>query len=445
MSGFLATKIFNGVFMNIKLKNLFGVVTGFIMLLTASSGYAYEAESDPNSDKDEGAKVKLSGTFDFRSAFGNQNHLKGDEKNLSPYKKKFVFNTTAAIFVGATYRLNDVNYGARITLVPTTKTSGSASYNGSHIYVSTDDFGRVEIGSAHDASGTMRLTACEIGAATCDGWSSFAKLDADYMKYQGLEPEFASAYDYFLGGIIDPKLSQINDGTEQARKITFYTPVMQGFQVGVSYVPDTANNGIGKFNKSSNEPEAVKLETGHTLLVNNNVRDVVTGAISYERNISDGIDFKVAVSGEYGKPSKMAVEDNKGIVTKHKLSNLRTYNIGGFLNYGSFSYAASYGSLNKSLTNKYINKAGRDTIYYDAAVAYGQGPVKASLTYFKSAQFKNTIDAFTLGSEYAIASGLTPYAEITYFQAKGRPSFYLEADKKKTKGTIAIIGAKLKF
>jgi hypothetical protein len=41
--------------------------------------------------------------------------------------------------------------------------------------------------------------------------------------------------------------------------------------------------------------------------------------------------------------------------------------------------------------------------------------------------------------------GLLPYAEVAYFQAKGRPVYYPEAQKKKIKGTIAIIGARLKF
>ena len=101
--------------------------------------------------------------------------------------------------------------------------------------------------------------------------------------------------------------------------------------------------------------------------------------------------------------------------------------------------------MGKSLTTKEFHKTGRNTKYLNVAVAYGQGPIKTSVSYFKSNQFANTLNSVTLGSEYKLAPGLLPYAELSYFEAKGKPSFYPEAPKRKTRGTVAVLGAKLKF
>jgi hypothetical protein len=42
-----------------------------------------------------------------------------------------------------------------------------------------------------------------------------------------------------------------------------------------------------------------------------------------------------------------------------------------------------------------------------------------------------------------LAPGFKPYAEISGFSLKGKPEFYPDLQKKKTRGTVALIGAKL--
>ena len=88
---------------------------------------------------------------------------------------------------------------------------------------------------------------------------------------------------------------------------------------------------------------------------------------------------------------------------------------------------------------------GRVTEYYNGAIAYGQGPMKTSISYFKSSRYKNTVDAVSLGTEYLVTPGLLPYAEVAYFEVKGKPVYFPEAPNKKTRGTVGIVGAKIKF
>lgn len=405
-----------------------------------------------------GVKVKLEGVIGFQTGFVSQNKLTGEEKKISGNREKFAFYSNAAIMATLSNTLDELTYGGRITLQPTSKAGGSPSYNGSHIFAETE-YGRVEAGAPYDAASKLRVTGYDVAAATGDGWSTFAKLDGSDIKYQGAEPEFVTSEDYFFDSTFKTTLKDDIRNTEPSRKISYYIPTVHGFQFGISYIPDSGNTGTGKVNRSSTGNESFDLPnlptdpstTKRTMEINRNVKDALSGGIAYEHTLSEDVVLKIAATGEYGKAAGKAVKMvNKGKPDEqegesYKLSNLRTYNLGAALTYGNVACAASYGTLGNSLSTKEYNKTGRGTKYYNAAIAYGQGPVKASVSYYKSNKFKNIVDAVTIGTEYKLAPGLLPYAEIAYFQAKGKPSLYPEAPKKKVKGTVALIGAKVKF
>lgn len=393
--------------------------------------------------------VKIEGLLNFQTGFINQSNLTTDEKNISPNQKHFAFYTDAIIVVQAEQTVGEITYGGKITLLPTTRLKTSASYNGSHIYIKSE-FGKVELGSQHDAGSKIRITAEEVTAG--GDWGKYANLGGTKMEYKGMTPEFVDYSEYFLDGVYRTKLDQINDRAEPARKISYFTPTFKGFKFGISYTPDSANTGGTVFNKISAGKQEINVnEENLTIEINRNVKNAFSGGVSYEHNITDGVDFKMSLSGEYGKAAggyKMIAnkdKDDEATLKEGILSDLKTFNIGTVFTYGNFSYGASYGNLGKSLTNKDYNKTSRETHYYNAAIGYGQGPIKASFSFFKANQFKNELESLTLASELKWLPGLTPYGEVSIFQARGRPSFYPEAPKKKTRGTVALLGAKLKL
>jgi hypothetical protein len=396
-------------------------------------------------------KVNLSGYADFQAGLRNQNHLVGDEKNVSKNKKGFAFYNSAAIVANVSNKVNEVEYGGKIVLVPTAKRKGSAAYNGSHIYMESD-FGRLEAGSPFSASSTMMIDGSSIAAGTFDDWAMYANFaTAHLMQTSSVEPSFATFAEFFL----DSKLTTTSDerkySSEPSRSVAFYTPnfpVTEStkVQAGISYTPDSSNTGADSTSTNSSGISKRTIDANSYFEINSTVKDALSAAIAIDQNISDGVDFKLAVSGEYGKAAgkakQFATKDDK-TPKEFKLNDLRTYNIGAILNVGNFSYAASFGSLGKSLTTPEFHKTGRKTDYYTGTVAYKQGPFAASVSYFKSNQFKNTVDAVSIGTNYQLAPGFKPYAEISGFSLKGRPEFNNKLPKKKTRGTVALIGAKL--
>lgn len=432
-----------------------------LKLLLLSSCLAGSAFADYDNKPKEGPEVWFNAYFHFQTGIRNQNGLVGDEKNVSANRKQFAFYTDASVRGQVSQTTDEgLTYGAQIVLVPTTKIKSSPSYNGSHLFVESE-FGKVEAGSPFDVGSKMRITGGDITAASGD-WDRYVDFSKNSkIKHQDSTPEFITYVQYFFDDIYkfsanirdDKNFQPHNTGTEPPRLISYYTPKMNGFQLGVSYIPDTSNTG-GASQTTATSGVVDNLNTksdSYTSVfeIDRTVKDAFAAGLSYEQNITDGVDIKLALTGEYGKSAKKATEKrtmtgtNTTQTFQYKLSNLRTYNIGGILTYGNFSYAVSYGSLGKSLTFKEYYKGGRDTRYYNGAIAYGQGPIKASLAYFKSQQFKNTVDAITLGTDYKLTPGLVPYAEVTGFNAKGRPVYYDKAPKKKTKGAVVVGGLKL--
>ncbi|MCC8368499.1 MAG: porin [Rickettsia endosymbiont of Oxypoda opaca] len=407
-------------------------------------------------------EIKLEGFFEFESGFASQNHLLGYEKNVSDNRKKTAFYTEAAFDATISQTLNDdVTAGVKIVLLPTTRPKTSTSYNGSHIFLKTD-YGKVEIGSPYDAGANMRITGGSVSAGT-GGWSRYVILDGQYMRYHTLKPDFDSSSNFYIESFSN-NFDQINDKAEAARKVSYYTPKFSGFQAGISYTPDSANTGGNRdinnltlensarsgLSKSNTGIRNVQLDDGTTMRINQNVKDAISAGMTYEHEIADDVALKLSVTGEYAKPARQLIQSKKEgttttVLASYKLSDLKAYNLGAVFTYGNISCAASYGSLGKSLTAKEFHKVGRDTYYYNGGLAYAQGPIKTSVSYFKSSRYKNTVDTVSLGTEYKIMPGLLPYAEVSYFQAKGKPVYYVEAPNKKIKGTVGLIGAKLKF
>lgn len=201
----------------------------------------------------------------------------------------------------------------------------------------------------------------------------------------------------FLMLFFRTKLDQIHDKAEPDKKISYFTPRMHGLQLAISYNLDSANLGGACHNedrlKATSAIVNVKLvESDDYFILNRHVKDGFSAGLSYQDNKSAGLSLKLAATGEYAKAaSESKLIANKGedkynteINEVYKLSDLRTYNLGAILTFGSFSYPAYYGSMSNSLTARKYHLARRTTDYFNGAVALKQGRhIKTSYSYFR--------------------------------------------------------------
>jgi len=259
--------------------------------------------------------------------------------------------------------------------------------------------------------------------------------------------EFIAYKEYFLGlaSVTNPQSRFL---AESPKFVSVYTPKINGFQAGVSYVPDFSNieaANIGHISSSAITQTATGVNNNF-FKIDKNVQKAFFGSISYEHNFHDALGVKVLASGGYEQWTEPLFGINdETTVHARKLSDLKTYNVGAIISLGQFQYAASYGNSMRGLTSNLYNQGDKNIVYYNGALSYMSGLHNTSIAYFRSLRLKNTVDAVTLGSDYQIIPGLQPYAEFTYFQTKGYNALYPYASKKKFRGTVGLIGLKLKL
>lgn len=415
------------------------LLAGLLASSTALAGEPLPVVSDLN--------IKLGAYAAFESGFSNQGKLKGSEKNISANKRGFAFYNDTALFAAISNTTDDITYGAKIILVPTTKRKVNKDYNGSYVFLE-HEFGRIEAGSPIPAAKNMMISDGSIP-------TKYIKTGIDYLKQSTKAvPSFLTSEGSFLGDQIIASMDSATYSSEPPRTINYYTPKFDltdssKIRLGISYTPDSANTGV---EKPSDKSDGIKkYAVGETTIdrfeIDRSVKDAITSGIVLEQKLTEEAELKLALTGEYGKSvgkiKKFANKDDKNPL-EYKLSDLKSYNIGGELKIGDFKYNACYSSFGNSLTTKELHKGNRKSQYYNAGIAYTYNKATTtSLSYFASEQFKNKVNSVKLAVSHILAPGLKPYAEIHAYTLKGKPEFYPNLKARKVKGTVALVGVKL--
>jgi len=415
------------------------LLAGLLASSTALAGDPLPVVSDLN--------IKLGAYAAFESGFSNQGKLKGSEKNISANKRGFAFYNDTALFAAISNTTDDITYGAKIILVPTTKRKVNKDYNGSYVFLE-HEFGRIEAGSPIPAAKNMMISDGSIP-------TKYIKTGIDYLKQSTKAvPSFLTSEGSFLGDQIIASMDSATYSSEPPRTINYYTPKFDltdssKIRLGISYTPDSANTGVERPSDKSDgiKKYAVGEATIDRFEIDRSVKDAITSGIVLEQKLTEEAELKLALTGEYGKSAgkikKFANKDDKNPL-EYKLSDLKSYNIGAELKVGDFKYNACYGSFGNSLTTKELHKGNRKSQYYNAGIAYTYNKATTtSLSYFASEQFKNKVTSVKLAVSHILAPGLKPYAEIHAYTLKGKPEFYPNLKARKVKGTVALVGVKL--
>lgn len=424
-------------------KKIFNIIAIPLLSSTAYADNVFFDKQPVVSD----LNIQLKAFASFEAGTGKQNKLQAKEKNISANHNGFAFSNDAALYANISNKANDVEYGAKIVLVPTVKRKGSPDYNGSHIFIKSE-FGRVELGSPIPVAANMMISDGSVP-------TKYIKKGSSYLK-EGtkLTPSFLTSNGCFIGDDITADLKSAPYSSEPPRTINYYAPKFDltnssKIQIGISYTPDTANTSIGSVSEKSDGLQTKTLGIDGVVdkyEIDRSVKNAVTAGVLLEQKCSDDIKLKIAVTGEQGKAvgklKKFLIKDDKN-PEEFKLTNLRSYNIGSELQIRDLTLSACYGSWGKSLTSPEFYKNGRNSFYYSVGASYKYNNTTAKVTYFASEQYKNKVSAVKLNISHLLAKGLKPYAEVSSYTLKGKPELYKELNAKTTKGVVALLGIKL--
>jgi len=334
----------------------------------------------------ETPKVTLGGYSDFQvgfvgedqdavGSFGGGSKRSGAFRNETQLDVKIDGKTDAGL-----------GYGAKFDIA----VSGHADQDNNtdqvnHSWVYLDGaWGRLEGGSTVGATSTMKVDASKIARAT-------GGIDGDFNYFMTATSGRVIATPDLM---LDYGVAQLGDEAQEAiNKVNYYTPRFAGFQAGVSFLFDTTagDRGIVLSRTDTQVGEA---------------ENVLLGGLNYEGKF-DAIGFKAAVTGEWGNAEEPTTED------------LRSWNAGAQVDYMGFSVAGSYGSVGDSLQAA-ATASDEDSNYWTLGAAYEYGPFGASVTYLNSTvdlgATENEFSNLSIGADYKLAPGLTPYAEVSFVE-----------------------------
>lgn len=295
----------------------------------------------------------------------------------------------------------NMRYGATIELEADVTTDARAEgINADKTFIwAESDFGRFELGNNEGAETAMVVNAASIAKATggIDGDDEF------YINATGLTGTAA-----FLGHP-DLPTADIGGIDEDATKISYYTPQFSGFQLGFSYAPDGGDGGQAVLRNDTN----------------GNFENVFSAGIRYEGEWEQ-VTLAAAFVGEKGGSETTGTE------------GLNAWQLGADIGYKGFHFAGSYADWNDSGLATGASSS-LETDFWTLGVSYDWEQWGASLTHLDSDRGGNEYKSTVLGAEYALAPGLTPYVDITFFEANESG---VTSDND---GTVVLIGTYLNF
>ncbi len=386
--------------------------------------------------------IKLGGDFDFQSGFRSQKKEythsgaagAGNELGITRNNKSVGFDTTANVYLDAkNTTAQGMTYGAHVGIQTTTASNRNVNnhhMNQSYLFVEHKDMGRVEAGSNEDAANAMSITGASVASAT-------GGIAGDWWKYVVLSGSGATNFATASQFILSPAVSMntlplatgglLGDNTEQARKLTYYTPKYNGFQLGLSYAPDVRN-------------EASSAVLPQSTAANGGLENAFAAGASWEGKMHKDHALKVAATAVMGKPKYVA-----GTATSSKVEDTKVYNVGAKYTFQDMvSLALGYTDSGK--TNLVKDAGLKKGHAYTGGVSVAMDKFTVSLTSMLSEVNKNKATLYSLGADYKMAPGLMPYAEVTTFDLKQkRANNATTVADKKNKGTAFILGTKVKF
>lgn len=354
-------------------------------------------------------KVTLGGFSDFQAGWTS------DDKDANMRAQSFRNDNEISVKVdGKT--AGGLGYGAEIDLEADTTADSDApagqNTNASRTFTYLDgNWGRAEMGDVNSAAGNMRVDASTLAAATGGingAWTYF-------ISSPGGSPRTGAGF-ITTSKLVAEHGAVTADGSEStwtATKVSYYTPKFSGFQAGVSYTPDLTGHG------------QTPVRTDNSTTLNENIWDL---ALGYEGTFS-GIKLAAAGTYEFGDAQTSSTQD------------IEAWNLGAQLGWQNFAIAGSYGSWDDS--NRTASNID-DSDYWTLGASYNQGPIGLSATYIDSqyaatSTTDNDFQNLVIGAEYKLAAGLTPYAEVSFYDFESTGTTY------DNEGTAIILGTQVAF
>lgn len=413
-----------------------------------------------------GLAVTLGGELDFAAASVSQDDTVdfGTGKEPAIYTngdfaqaRDLVFSNKSEIHVKAEGKTDSgLVYGGVVELEADVSDSrADQGVNADKTYIFVDSTaGKVELGATEGVA--QRLNVNAGSNATISGGVGSESTLGYYVPLAGFITKAQTALDF------------VGDKAEDANKISYYSPKIEGFQAGLSFTPDSGDAGTA--DKASGE------KNGFFQFEN-----VFTAAIKYA-NEFDGVGVEASIAGEFGGAEDFGYgsttdfysasapyggfpysdgqffgydidagqsDTNVNLNDVAKQEDLNAFHGGLKVSYEGFSIAGSYSDFGDTgeIKDTNGNKLAADAKLYSVGLGYSQKDFAVSAGYLSSEIYDNEFTNISVGADYKLAPGFVPYAEVNIFDAEYSSKAKTGTDDLTVdnSGTVVILGTKLNF
>ena len=350
---------------------------------------------------DAASKMKLGVGGYMEQWFG---FTSGDDGVGQDYSGFSTVSDPEIFFKGKTKLDNGITVGVNVQL--------EATQNGDQIdeqYMEVSGgFGKIIIGDENSAMYKMHYAPSDFGIGTNSGdntsWNDpVADAEGDSINMGShFRSPFGATY-------IEP------DAVNDSAKISYFTPRVSGFQLGVSYAPDGAQD-----NNSLPNRDAVN-------------SDYVMVGANFVQKMGG---MSVGISGGYGTVTDAAVGGDEPEATSFGIK----------MGMGAISAGVSYANFSD----------GNDAEGINAGVAYSSGPMGVSMAYYHGEKDgtgtvaagtldgQAEVDAFHLSAKYAMGPGVT-FAGTLGHSTYSSDDVDIDNSVDESASTYVVMGLKVKF
>ena len=179
--------------------------------------------------------------------------------------------------------------------------------------------------------------------------------------------------------------------TEDAPKISYFTPRLSGFQLGVSYTPDTdahdpIANGFGVSPENSSFEQVFEIAANYA------------GEIG---SVELGVDV-FYVTGELGSQPAMDPKE---------------MGVGASLGFAGFTLGGAY-KTSDELSGGYVTTTGAEETVWTVGLSYGTGPWTVGVAYIEAeveaGSFETSTDFLQVGGGYSLGAGVDLGLDIQF-------------------------------
>jgi outer membrane protein OmpU len=340
-----------------------------VLLGTTAIVAAGMIASAPSAIAAEKIKIGVGGYME--QWFGYVNNDDGAAQDFSGFDNK---SDSEIFFTGMTTLDNGISVGVNVQLEANTNTGDQIDE--SYLIVK-GAFGEINLGSENSAMYKMHYAPAEFGITMNSGDQS--SWVSTITNTAGASISKSGHFRTPLGTTYVEPLAQ-ND----SEKLTYYTPRIEGFQLGISYAPDTAQDANAQPNR----------DTRNT--------DTVMAGLNFNRtfgstNVKASLGYGTVLDGIAGTNTEASA-----------------FNAGLGLGFGGLGFGISYASFDDSGS---VDGSG-----INVGVSYTSGPWGVSLGYYHGEKDGTTTagvltgdteaDTIMLSAKYALGPGITAAGTI---------------------------------